>query len=81
MHGQGKPVFGYTNVAGDLSARVSIDGFEIEEFGFHDNLMCEGPVWHSGGSVVRRETSLNDLFTDLGAFEECLRRVPRPAGA
>src|SRR4051794_10624878 len=77
MHGRGRPVFGYTNVVLDLSARVEPDGFEIEAFGFHDNLMCEGPVWHSGGEVVRCRVAPGDEFTDLGAFEVCVEQAAR----
>jgi nucleoside 2-deoxyribosyltransferase len=75
MHGVGKPVFGYTNVAADYTERCEDDGCEIESFGFHDNLMCEGPVWRSGGHVVRRDVTPDALYTDLTAFEECVRQA------
>jgi nucleoside 2-deoxyribosyltransferase len=81
MHAQGKPVFGYTNVAADYVDRCDDDGCEIEAFGFHDNLMCEGPVFHSGGHVVRRDVAPDALYTDLEAFEACIRQARQRAGA
>jgi len=81
MHAQGKPVFGYTNVAADYADRCDDDGCDIEAFGFHDNLMCEGPVWHSGGSVVRADVSLAERWTNLEAFEACVRRARQRADA
>jgi nucleoside 2-deoxyribosyltransferase len=75
MHGKGKPVFGYTNDARSYADRCPPDGFVIEPFGFHDNLMCDGPVWRSGGVVVRRTVAPDALYTALDAFEECVRQV------
>jgi len=34
MHAQGKPVFGYTNVAADYADRCDDDGCDIEAFGY-----------------------------------------------
>ena len=81
MHAQGKPVFGYTNVAADYVDRCDDDGCEVEAFGFHDNLMCEGPVFHSGGYVVRGDVAPDALYTDLEAFEACVRQARQRAGA
>jgi nucleoside 2-deoxyribosyltransferase len=75
MYAQGKPVFGYTNVATDYATRCEDDGGEIEAFGFHDNLMCEGPVFLSGGHVVRRDVAPDSRYTDLEAFEACVRQA------
>lgn len=75
LHGVGKPVFGYTNVAADYADRCADDACEIEAFGFHDNLMCEGPVWRSGGEVVRGDVAAASLFDDLNAFEVCVRQA------
>jgi nucleoside 2-deoxyribosyltransferase len=77
MHAQGRPVFGYTNIAADYVDRCRDDGCDIEAFGFHDNLMCEGPVWHSGGSVVRGNVAPGDEFADLAAFEACVAQAKR----
>src|SRR4051794_6471033 len=80
MHAQGKPVFGYTNVASDLAERCPDDGCDIEAFGFHDNLMCDGPVWRSGGSVVRGDVLASELYTNLDSFEECVRQARERVG-
>jgi nucleoside 2-deoxyribosyltransferase len=80
LHGVGKPVFGYTNVAADYADRCPDDGCAIEAFGFHDNLMCEGPVWKAGGEVVRGDVGDPDLFHDLGAFEACVEQVRNRIG-
>lgn len=68
MFGKGHPVFGYTNVIEDYEARVSDDSLAVESFGFADNLMCEGPIWKSGGSVVRTRVEASERFTDLRGF-------------
>jgi len=81
LHGTGKPVFGYTNIAADYADRCDDDGCAIEAFGFHDNLMCEGPVWKSGGEVVRGDVAANVRFDDLDAFERCVRQVRQRVGA
>src|SRR4051794_40570148 len=68
----GRPVFGYTNVVGDYSTRVIADGWQVEDFGFADNLMCEGPVFESGGSIVRTGVADAERLTDLRGFEACV---------
>jgi nucleoside 2-deoxyribosyltransferase len=75
MHGRGKPVFGYTNVAADYADRVAPDGFLVESFGLVDNLMVEGPVHASGTMVVRRDVPADGVYTSLDAFTECVRRA------
>lgn len=77
MYARGRPVFGYTNVTGDYGSRVQPDGMDIEAFGFFDNLMCEGPVFESGATVVRTDVAEHDLFTDLRGFEACVRQATR----
>lgn len=81
LYARGRPVFGYTNVAMDLSERVAADGYEIEAFGFHDNLMCEGPVWRSGGEIVRTTVKPGEEFTDVRAFEACVKQARQQADA
>lgn len=44
----------------------------VESFGFADNLMCEGLVWKSGGSVVRTAVPESRRLTDLDAFVLCV---------
>jgi nucleoside 2-deoxyribosyltransferase len=81
MRGQGKPVFGYTNSADDLKIRIEAspvsDEFDVEDFGFVDNLMCEGVIRSSGGRVVRGTTARESLLTDLVAFEDSVRNASR----
>jgi nucleoside 2-deoxyribosyltransferase len=72
-----RPVFGYTNVVDDLQHRVTEDGMVIEQFGFVDNLMCEGVVWRSGGTVVRTPVSEADRLTDLQGFIACVDQAAR----
>jgi nucleoside 2-deoxyribosyltransferase len=81
MHGQVKQVLGYTNDARSYNERCEPDAYLIEPFGFHDNLMCDGPVWRSGASVVRTAVAPEALYTDLTGFEECVRQVRRRVGA
>jgi nucleoside 2-deoxyribosyltransferase len=72
MHGLGKPVFGYTNVLESFSERVGEDGFFVEPFGLVDNLMVEGPVARSGGSVIRVSVPEGEVYSSLKGFEECV---------
>jgi nucleoside 2-deoxyribosyltransferase len=72
---RGRPVFGYTNVTGDYGSRVADDSLAVEDFGFADNLMCEGLVWKSGGHVVRRDKPDAERFSDLGGFRECVEQA------
>jgi nucleoside 2-deoxyribosyltransferase len=77
MLARGRPVFGYTNVVDDLEHRVTEDGMVIEQFGFVDNLMCEGVVWRSGGTVVRTHVSEAERLTDLRGFAACVEQAAR----
>jgi nucleoside 2-deoxyribosyltransferase len=90
----GMPVFGYTNVAGNLLERTrqelgkSIverapgqieDSFNmvIENFDCIDNLMLVGAVEGSGAEIVVNAVAEERRFTDLAAFEECLKLAAR----
>lgn len=75
MYARSKPVFGYTNVAGDYATRVVEDGFVVEAFGLADNLMVEGPVWHSGGSIVCTDVAPADRLTDQRGFVACVQQA------
>jgi len=77
MHGRGKPVFGYTNVAVDLADRVAPDGCLIEPFGLIDNLMVEGPVRQSGATVVRGDVPPDERLGSLEAFTTCVELAAR----
>ena len=70
---RGLPVFGYTNIVDDYEARVAPDGMSVEAFGMCDNLMCEGSVVASGGTMVRTAVEADALYTDLTGFERAVR--------
>jgi nucleoside 2-deoxyribosyltransferase len=72
MHAKGKPVFGYTNVVDHYGERVEPDGMQVEAFDFFDNLMCEGPLFTTGSTIVRTPVDDHDRFTDLRGFEACV---------
>src|SRR5687768_5185589 len=57
------------------------DGLAVEDWGLVDNLMLESCVAHSGGRLIVRGVGADDVYTDLGGFEECLAalRALRPA--
>ncbi len=81
----GKPVFGYTNVAGHYAARVSRaagagtlmadDGLSVEDFELFDNLMIAEALRAQGRDVVVRRSPPENLYTDLAGFELCLRQA------
>jgi nucleoside 2-deoxyribosyltransferase len=75
MHGRGKPVFGYTNVASNYAERVIPDGFMLEDFGLVDNLMVEGPIHKSGAIVVRTNVPPDEVYTSLEGFTRCVKQA------
>jgi nucleoside 2-deoxyribosyltransferase len=88
--GAGKPAYGYSNVAGNLEARVAAafapvgegamgrkianDGLAIEGFGLADNLMIDEALRPLGG-LVRPTDGKDRPIDDLALFEECLKRA------
>jgi len=72
MHGRGKPVFGYTNVAASYAERVAPDGFLIEPFDLVDNLMVEGPIHDSGVHVIRSSVPSEEIYASLEGFSACV---------
>lgn len=68
MHGCGKPVFGYTNVAADYSERLEPDDFFVEPFGLMDNAMVEGPIYRTGVEVVRMDVLPQEVYSSLDGF-------------
>ncbi len=52
----------------------------VENFGFHDNLMCEGPIRHSHGSVVPFEALERERFSTLDGFAMCIQQVTEVLG-
>jgi nucleoside 2-deoxyribosyltransferase len=90
--GVGKPVFAYSNRIEPYLARVRCshgplvekdgqffarDGMSVENFGLSDNLMIDEAIRAQGREIVAQEVEELRLFTDLGAFEECLRQASR----
>lgn len=81
--GAGKAVYGYTNVAADYRDRVGAaepgeGGWLVEDFGFVDNLMCEGTVRRHGGEPVRTAVDAADpgaLLADLTGFRVAVARA------
>ncbi len=72
VHGRGKPVFGYTNIATDYAERVAPDGFFVEAFNLADNLMVEGPIYKTGAQVVRSSVPSEEIYSSLEAFRSCV---------
>lgn len=75
MHGRGKPIFGYTNVASDYAQRVQPDGFTIEPFELVDNVMVEGPIYRTSATVVRADVPPDEIYTSLEGFTRCVRQA------
>ena len=84
--GLGLRVFGYATVgAGFLDRTLAsiggglqapdgswrdADGLLVEQFGLFDNLMIEGAITDSGGSLIRED---QDRWHDLSVFEQCVQ--------
>ncbi|MBW4464972.1 MAG: nucleoside 2-deoxyribosyltransferase [Pegethrix bostrychoides GSE-TBD4-15B] len=77
MAAQGKPVFGYSNdgrlyaerVAGE--AGLDANGLSIEAFEMADNLMLEGAIFVSQGSLIRQTET--DYYRALSTFEAAVK--------
>jgi nucleoside 2-deoxyribosyltransferase len=48
---------------------------EVEDFELLDNLMLEGGIHASGGTLVVVDAPESEVFTYLGGFEQCVQRV------
>jgi nucleoside 2-deoxyribosyltransferase len=61
------------------------DGLLIEQFQRFDNLMIEGGLLGSGGTLVLPESEPADRWRDLATFERCVQmaahKLTSPAGA
>jgi nucleoside 2-deoxyribosyltransferase len=51
------------------------DRMGVEQFGLNENLMIVSAVHESGGAMVIGRTKRRDRYTDLAAFEECVKQV------
>ena len=85
MRALGRPVFGYTNVAGDYADRArtfvalpqapwesSAEDAAIEDFGLAENLMIAIAAQESGADLVRTQVAPGHELTDLAGFRRCL---------
>jgi nucleoside 2-deoxyribosyltransferase len=90
MRALGRPVFGYTNVAGDYRSRAEAfrrrgippgdsdaPGFEIEDFGMAENLMIAVAILESGGSIIEGRAPAGSEMADLAAYRRCLEEARR----
>jgi nucleoside 2-deoxyribosyltransferase len=90
MRALGRPVLGYSNVAGDYAGRVKATPAEVqaawdhetrradvEDFGLAENLMIAIAVLDAGGEFVTRTVAPDRVLSDLGAFCECLALAKR----
>jgi nucleoside 2-deoxyribosyltransferase len=83
--GLGLPVFGYATVAGTFLDRTlssiggrqdtdgtwwDAEGMLVEQFGLFDNLMIEGGITGSGGTLIMED---QDRWRDLSVFERCVK--------
>jgi nucleoside 2-deoxyribosyltransferase len=93
MRALGRPVLGYSNIAGDYKARAEAyralriglpdadgPGVEVEDFGLEENLMIAAAIAEAGGSVVAQAVPAGQEMRDLMGFEACLLQVQRVLG-
>jgi nucleoside 2-deoxyribosyltransferase len=77
MRGLGKAVLAYSNTSTPFTDRsTGLDSQTIEKFDMVDNLMLDGAVVASGFDIITHDAQ--DLFTDLTAFTECVKRLAQP---
>jgi nucleoside 2-deoxyribosyltransferase len=51
------------------------EAMAVEDFGLADNLMIDGGIHEAGGLLVRRDVPPAARWTDLTAFEACVRAL------
>jgi nucleoside 2-deoxyribosyltransferase len=51
------------------------DRMGVEQFGLAENLMIVSAIHESGGTMVIGQTKRRDRYTDLVAFEECVKQA------
>lgn len=62
------------NLVQDATGRMrGPDGLAVENCDMIDNLMLHGGIVRRGGAVVIGDAALDRLYTDLSAFEDCLK--------
>jgi nucleoside 2-deoxyribosyltransferase len=87
MRALGRPLFGWSNAAAPFHARTRATvpasrgadgvwrdsaGMALEDFGLHDNLMIDGAIAASGGTLVTAAIPPAELWDDLSVFERCI---------
>lgn len=90
MRALGRPVFGWSNTTQGFTERTlaflggatpdgegwrDAEGMALERFGCLDNLMIDGAVVASGGSLETADVPAEARWTDLAAFERCVARL------
>ncbi len=61
--------------ADETMAFEDSDRMGVEQFGLAENLMIEAAIHDSGGAIIQAQTKKRDRYTDLSAFEECVKQV------
>jgi nucleoside 2-deoxyribosyltransferase len=51
------------------------DRMGVEQFGLAENLMIAAAIHDSGGAIIQARTKKRERYTDLAAFEECVRKL------
>lgn len=51
------------------------DGLSLENFDMADNLMLQGGIERRGGALIVHRAAPDRLYTDLTAFEACLKAM------
>jgi nucleoside 2-deoxyribosyltransferase len=77
MYAQGKAVFGYSNMPGVYSDRVTPDGLFVEPFGLCEIVMAPGAVARSTGELPTAplEDDAEAGIGGLEVFRRCIGRV------
>jgi nucleoside 2-deoxyribosyltransferase len=90
MRALGRPIFAYANTAARLLERTRalipttefdggwIDeaGMSVENFDLFDNLMLDGAIIASGGTLIVEDKGA-DRWRDLSAFEKCVQQAAK----
>ena len=53
------------------------DRMALEQFGMVDNLMLDAAIRLGGTEIVRAQVKRRERYTNLGAFEACVKQAAR----